>query len=426
MTAKTPSIEREKNGRVICTVEFPPERVAPAEEEALRALAANVKVPGFRPGMAPREMLMAKIDRTHLLEETIHRLLPDTLAMLVKEHAIASIASPKVTLKAQEPLTVSIVFVERPKVSVKKVERATLEKTEPKVEERDVERMIAFLMSKHEKAAESDRPAKERDRVTVDFWGADSEGKEIAPIRTQGHPIILGSRTLIPGFEDALLGLKRGDAKSFTLTFPEKYHAAELAGKPVTFHATVTKVEEMTLPELTDAFVQEHLGAASAADLKTKVRESMLAQERRIERQRRENAMLESIRKATTVELVEELVTEETQTLLRNLEEDLRKQNTTLSDWVKSSGKKPEELHRELEERAKQRLILRFGIHALIEQKEITISDTEMEAAVTELLQPLPEQQRKEAAPAYRKGEHAYEQLKWQKKVEKLLNLLLA
>jgi len=426
MPAASPSVKREKNGRIECTIEFPPEKVASAEEKALAALSAAVKIPGFRPGKAPREALLEKVGGDRLLEETVRVLLPESVESLVKEHAIKTIIAPKVGIKKRDPLTIDIVFVEQPKVTMKGIEKISIDKKEPQVSDSDVEKMIHYIVEKHEKAQEVDRPAKERDRVTLDFWGADAEGKEIAPIRTQNHSVVLGSKNLIPGFEDALTGMKKGEEKSFTLTFPQKYHAKELEGKPVTFHATVTKIEEVTLPELTDAFVKEHLGAESAAELRTRVRESMLTQEQRLVRQRREQHLLDAIRKATQVDLAPELVREEEEALLEDLEAELKRQNTTVGDWMKSTGKDPKEMEKELEERAKGRLALRLGIRELIQVKNIAVTEEEMQATVADLLAPLPPKERSEVEPAYRKGERAYDQLEWQKKVEKLFEQMLA
>jgi len=420
-----PKIEREKNGRIECTIEFSAEQVSKEKERALQKLAAEVNLPGFRPGKAPREMVLQKIKPEDLLEETIQALLPETLKSLLEEHKIQTIISPKVSLKKADPLTVSIVFVERPKVTMKGVEKIKVEKKEHKVEDKDVERMVAYILQKHEKTTPADRPAKPGDRMTMDFWGADSEGKEIAPIRTQGHAVVLGSKSLIPGFEEALVGLKKGDAKSFTLTFPKEYHAKELSEKPVTFHATVTNVEEVALPELTDAFAKEHLQIDSAAKFRDEIRKSMIMQEERIDRTRREQELMDAIRKATHVDLAPELVEEEERGLLEDLQEELRKQSKTFDDWMKVTGKKVEDVKKELEEKAKQRLALRLGIRELMEIKQITVSDEEMASTVTEMLAPLSEKERKEVEPAYVKGERAYDQLLWQKKVEKLFEGML-
>jgi len=425
MTSKSP-IERQKNGRIECTVTFTTEQVAPAEERALKALAAEVKLPGFRPGQAPREMLMEKINKDHLLEETIRSLLPTAVEALVKEHEIKPIASPKVSLKKRDPLTISVVFVEHPRVTVKGADKIKVEKKEPKVDDKDVEKMVQYILEKHEHATETDRPAQEKDRVTLDFWGADAEGKEIPPIRTQGHSVTIGSSTLIPGFEEHLKGLKKGDEKSFTVTFPAKYHAKELENKPVTFHVTVKKVEEVTLPELTDAFVKEHLHGESTEAFQKDIRSSMIAQEEHIERQRREQVLLEEIRKATNVDLPQELIDDEEESLVENLAKELKRQNMTIQEWMEKANKKPDDVHKEMQDSAKKRLTLRLGIRELITSKNITVSDEEMKQTIDGLLSSAPPAERKNIEPSYQKGQQAYEQLEWQKKVEKLFEGMLA
>lgn len=418
-------IEREKNGRIECTVEFDHDRVSATQERSLQALAQQVKIPGFRPGKAPREMLQRKIKEEDLLEETIRSLLPETLETLVREQNIHTIVSPKIGMKKRDPLTLSIVFVERPKVTLKGVEKIKIEKKEPKVEEKDIDRMVAFILQKHETAAEVDRPAREADRMTVDFTGSGSDGKEISGIRTVGHAVTLGSKTLIPGFEDALVGLKKGEVKTFTLTFPKDYHQKELSEKPVIFAATVTKVEEVKLPELTDAFVKEHLHTESASVFREELKRSMVMQEERVDLDRREQALMDAIAKATLVDLAPELLEEEARGLSDDIEEQLKRQGKSLPEWVEATKKKPEDLKKELESRARQRLTLRFGIRELMEAKQITVSDEEMDATVQALLEPLTEKERHEVEPAYQKGEKAYEQLLWQKKVEKLFEQML-
>lgn len=420
-----PKIEREKNGRIDCTVSFSREEYQAAEEKALATLADQVKIQGFRPGKAPREMLLQKINPDDLLEEAIHRLLPDAVEVLVKEHKLAPIITPKITLKKRDPLTLSIVFVERPAVNVKAAEKISIEKKEPKVEEKDIDRMAAFILQKHETAKEVDRGAQEKDRVTIDFWGADGDGKEIAPIRTQGHAVVIGSASLIPGFEDALKGMKKGEEKTFTLTFPKEYHAAELSEKPVTFHVTLTKVEEVQVPELTDAFAKEHLHVDTAEAFRSELKKSMVLQEERLDRDRREQELMAAIGKATKVDLPPELIEEEERAILSELEGQLKRQGKTVQEWMDATKRKLEDFKKELEQRARERITLRLGIRELMEVKQITVSDEEMHQAIEGLLSPLSEQERKEIEPAYAKGEQAYDQLLWQKRVEKLFGEML-
>lgn len=420
-----PEIKRLKGGRVECTVSFTEAEVAPAEEKALHELSRDIEIPGFRKGNVPMDQAKEKIDPQKLFEATIHHILPSTFEKLVKEHDIKPIIHPRVEAATRDPLSLKIVFIEKPEIKLKGVKKISIEKKEPTVDEKEVQKMIDYVLEKHKKMTAVDREAKEGDLITMNFWGSDEDGKEIEGIRTEGHQVEIGSKVLIPGFEENLKGMKKEEEKEFTLTFPEKYHAEQLQNKPVTFHVKVTKIEEVAKQELTDEFVKKELQAENVDDFKKQVRESMMMQERAMEDQRRERVLMEELAKCTSVELAPELIDEETRQLVGEFEQQLQKQGMDLEKWMQASGKQPEEVLTDMKKQAEQRLTLRLGMQQLVEELNIDVTDEEMDLIVEGFLAQATPEQRKEVEPAYQKGAQAYEQLKWQKKVEKALAELL-
>lgn len=421
-----PTVKRLKQGKVECTVTFSEAEVAPAEKAALEALGQTVKVEGFRPGNVPPDMVKEKVDKGALMEETIRNLLPGAFDKLTSENDIQPVMPPKVEAVSEFPLTLKITFIEKPEVKLKGVDKIKVEKKEVKVDEKDVQKMIDYILQQHQRTAQVDRAAKETDRVTMDFWGEGEDKKEIEGTRMKDYQTVIGSNTLIPGFEDALVGLKKGEKKSFELVFPEKYHAEHLQNKPVTFHVTVSNVEEIDTPDLTDDFVKQQLNGESVAEFKKQIEESMRMQEEDIDRKRQEQELMDEIRKATTVDLPEELVDEETRALFEELAGQLEQQNIGIDVWLKQTGKKPEEVQAELKEKATNRLTLRLGMQQLVEDKGVDISDEEMTKIVQEFLAPAPADQRAELEAAYKPGQNAYEQFKWQKKVERVIEEMLS
>jgi len=426
MATKSPEVKRLPKNRVECTVVFSQEDRAAAEERALQSLGANVKLKGFRPGKAPADVLRESVKPDELLEETVRELLPKTFQRLTAEHNITPIIPPHVQAVQHDPLTVTITFVEKPAVKFKGIEKIKVEKKEPSVGEKDVDQTVDYLLGKYRTFATVDRPAKEGDQVTMDFWGANADGTEIPQTRSQSYRAILGSKTLIPGFEDALVGLQKGGEKTFTLTFPEKSEAKDLRGKPVTFHVTVQNVEEVHQPVLDDAFAKTHLHASSAKEFRDTIRSSMVAQEEQIDRQRREQLLLEEIRKATVIDLAPELIADETRSLLAETQRQLAEAKTTMEQWLKKRGKTAEQFQAEIASRAEQRLTLRFAVQELIAQRQISVTEEEVRKAADDLLAPLPPDERRSVKAAYEPGQNAYEQLKWQKTVEKLLDQFLS
>ena len=421
----TPDIKRLKGGRVECSVTFTEAEITPAEEKALHELSRDIELPGYRKGNVPMDQAKEKIDPQKLFEATVHHILPPAFERLIKDHDIKPIIHPRVEAVSREPLIIKIVFIERPEVKLKGVDKIKIEKKTPEVDDKEFQKMVDFMLDKHKVTTEVDREAKEGDLITMNFHGTDEANAEIEGIRTEGHQVEIGSKVLIPGFEDNLKGMKKGEEKSFTLTFPEKYHAEQLQNKPVTFHVTVVKIEEISKPELTDEFAKKELQSESVADFEKQMRESMQGQEMTMETQRRERVLMEELTKCTKVELAPELIDEETRQMVGEFEQQLSQQGMNMEQWMQASGKKPEEVVEEMKKQAEDRLVLRLGMQQLVEEKNIDITDEERYQIVEGFLGQATPEQRKEVGAAYEKGAQAYEQLKWQKKVEKALAGLL-
>ena len=420
-----PIIKRLKAGRVECTVTFTEAEIAPAEEKALHELSRDIEIQGFRKGNAPMDQVKDKVDSDKLFQQTIHHLLPTTFEKLIESDNIKPIIHPRVEAVSQSPLTVKIIFIEKPEVKIKGIDKIKIEKKEPEVDEKEMKKMVDYILAKHKKIIPVEREAKSGDQVTMDFWGSDKEDKEIDGIRTEGHIVEIGSKVLIPGFEDALIGMKKGEEKAFTLTFPEKYHAEQLQNQPVTFHVTVKDIAEINMPELNDEFAQKELQSKDVADFKKQISDSMLQQEITVEHQRRERILMDEIVKCTTVELAEELISEETKQMVGEFSQQLQQQGMTMETWMTQSGKKAEEVMEDMKEQSTTRLKLRLGMQKLIEEKNIDISDEEMDMVIEEFLSQATPEQKVEVESSYKKGAQAYEQLKWQKNVEKALSEML-
>lgn len=423
--SNTPDIKKLKGGRIECTVTFTEAEIIPAEEKALHELSRDIELPGFRKGNVPMNQAKKKIDPQKLFEATVHHILPPTFEKLITDHDIKPIIHPRVEAVSREPLTLKIIFIEKPTITLKGVDKIKIEKKKPEVDDKEFQKMIDFMLDKHKVTTEVDREAAVGDLITMDFYGTDEDKKEIEGIRTEGHQVEIGSKVLIPGFEDNLKGTKKGEEKAFTITFPEKYHAEQLQNKPVTFHVTVVKIEEVSKPELTDEFAKKELQSDSVEHFKTQMRESMVQQEMSFENQRRERVLMDELTKCTKVELAEELIAEETRQMVGEFEQQLSTQGMNMEQWMQASGKKPEEVVADMKKQAEQRLTLRLGMQQLVEEKNIDITDEEMDQIVEGFLGQATPHQRSEVESAYQKGAQAYEQLKWQKKVEKALEAML-
>jgi len=339
-----PHPKKEKSGRVSVTVEFTADQMSDAEESALKKLGESLSVQGFRPGKAPHSILREKIDPSRLMEETVKLLAPGAIKKILLEHGIKPIIPPKIETVSEKPLTLKITLIEHPPVEVKGADKISIRPSPRKVEEKDVNEMIDYILSQHAKPPQADKaPA----------------GKEIAK------------------------------------------------------------------PMLTDEFAREKLNAQTADQFKTRVKQSMEEQEKRIAKQRCENEVFDKIKTSTAVELADELIEEEMRDIYSNFLYSLRERNLELKDWMKKTGKKEKEFLEDLRKQAKDRLTLRFGIRHLIEKNNISFTDEEISGAVSKLLSHLPDKERAVALPLYEKGASGWEQLKWEMKVERLIDAMI-
>ncbi len=420
------SVERLPKSRVVLTATFSADERKVAEDSALQRLGGEVSIPGFRVGHAPSDMIRSRIPAERLLEETVRELVRPTLGPVIDEHKLQPVIPPKIEIVTNEPLSVKVTFVERPVVTVKNIETLKVEKKVLKPDQKDVDRVVQSVLNDHRTAKEVDRAAAENDRLAIDFHATNDQGTEITGMRAEGYEALIGSKTLLPGFEDELKGLKKGEKKSFTLTLPEKFQEESLRGKQATFHVTVTKVEETSLPELNDAFAKEKLNANTAAEFKEMVEKSIMMQEEQFDRMRRERELMDEIRKRTDAEIAEELLDEEMRGLIEEWSQQLERQNMTIADALKKEGKTVEQAEADLKKQAEERWKLRLGMAKLIEEKGVTVTDEEVHANLDEFLRGLPQDQQRPAHDEFEKHGNLYEEIRWRTLVGKVVEGLLA
>ncbi len=415
----TQSKKRGKDGTSQFTITFTAEESTAAQEHALQHAAEQLTVPGFRPGKAPMDMVRSKVNPNDLLEDAVHELVRAQLPSMVTENKLEPIIAPSIALEKKEPLTVTMTFVEKPAVTLGKLSAITPEKKTPKVEDKHFDQVLNSIASQHAVTSVVERPSKMGDKLTIDFKGSLLDGTEPSGLKAAGYAVTLGSQNLVPGMEEELTGIAPGGSKTFTVTFPKEHE--QLGGKPVTFAVNVSRVEEVSVPELTDDFVKEKLGRPSAQALKDDVRNSLMQQEENFEQRRRRDEMLSKLVKAVSVELAPGLVAEEMRSIAGEISQQLQERGTTMQEWIKTTGKKPEEIEAEWKKQAEERLKLRMGIQELMAQQEITVTDEEVSAEVAKQAQRVKsDADRAEIEKQYAPGANARAQLEWQMKVEKL------
>ncbi|MDD5056080.1 MAG: trigger factor [Candidatus Peribacteraceae bacterium] len=415
------SIEKLKQCRIQATVIVAEDERRKAEEAALAAIGQHVRVKGFREGKAPAGIVRGQAGEERILEETVRRLLPQMVRSALEKSAAKPIMQPSASVKSTSPLTVTILFVERPTVILKKPDSITVEKKRTtEVTEQDIARVLRRMMEHDITETPVDRAAANGDSVQLSLKSTDKDGKPVEELTVDRYKTLIGSEELLPEIAKAAVGMKKGDKKTVTIPFSKTHDINGLRGKTVTVEMTATVVNAVTLPELTQAFIKTRFGVERTPEgFKAEVKEMLAKQRKNDEMKRREEEFFKAVRAATTVDLAQELIDAETREMLHDLEERLKKQEMSLEQWMKMTGKKPNELGEEMKKIAIDRITLRMGLQEFVEKKKIELTEEEMK----KLIDPIKEHADKDGHPIpeeeLKPNGGVYEQVRWEQRMKR-------
>ena len=224
-------------------------------DDTFKKVNKTVKIDGFRPGKAPRNIFEKKYGKATIISQAVEDQMQEAYKKALDKFSGDPIIQPTVAIKEvnDEKVTYLFTFTTKPEVKIKKYTNLGVKKDEVKVTAKDVNEEIEKMRKEYADLQVKDGKAQKGDTVIIDFEGFDN-GKVFDGGKAENYSLELGSNSFIPGFEDALIGTKAGDKKDVNVTFPEDYHAEELKGKPVTFKVTVHEVKTKVLPELNEEF----------------------------------------------------------------------------------------------------------------------------------------------------------------------------
>ena len=363
-------------------------------DEAASVLSQDLKVPGFRKGKIPRNIVEQKIPKAAILEEAANRAVQKTYSEAITEKKLNVIGSPKAeVLKIAEGndleyrVTTAVVPVARMgswKGDIKKINKKYAASTVA-VSDEEVEKEIEQIAASRVQLVEVDREARDGDSVLIDFTVKQS-GVPIERGTSKNHPLILGHGVFIPGFEEQVMGMRAGKEKSFDLNFPEEYHEKNLAGKPATFEVKLNTVQERKTPEISDAFAKSLGEFEDLAALKKSVRGGMLEEKVKAEAEKKRGEFIEAIVKATKTVLPEVLVHEELHRMLGEFEMQIGGMGMTLDAYFAQIQKTREEIEEEWRPQAEKRIMAALALEEIATQESIEIPSEEIEAEMNKVM----------------------------------------
>jgi trigger factor len=383
------AVERKPGSIVSLTVEVDAARLERATDRAFQRHVQQARIPGFRPGKAPRALYERTYGAAHLWDDAAADVVDETFKEIAELEQLDWLDRPEVEVSQLEPgksLKYTATFPVRPAVTLGDPRAAGVTVTPVPITDEQVEQTIAGMREHHAELHPVERPAAATDVLTIDL-DLTLDGKAMPPLGRNAH-LELGKDYAIPGLAQALVGATAGETRTFELTFPDDYADEDLRGKTGSFTAHVSQVAEKLLPPLDDAFAKT-VGVETVADLDKAVRAELAHAAFHEARDAAAEKLLEHLLATSSVEVPEVLVADELDHLMADLRSRVGEQGLSWEQFLLQARKTEDEIRSDWRETALRRATSLLVLDALATQENVTVSSTELaqEVALTPLAQ---------------------------------------
>jgi len=351
----------------ILKVEVPEEKVVGEVENRLKTLSRTTRIQGFRPGKAPFKLIKSRFG-PQVRDEVVGEIVRSSFQEAIEKEKLRPAATPridKLSAESGKGIAYTASFEILPEITLTPCESLVIEKVSVTIEEADIDRTIEILRQQRRTLKDANRKATSIDVLTIDFRGT-VDGTEFEGGTRSDFTVDLATRRLISGFEDGLLDRNTGDEFVLDLKFPEGYHMADLAGKPVQFAVTVKLVQEPVLPEIDTAFLTA-LGIADGGveELRRQVREHMEAESKQAVTRRTRESVMEALFNANRFEIPDSLVARESHQLLHNFEAGLKARGLAVDQFPEMNNESF------FEAEARKRVALQLVVGEIIRSNDL-------------------------------------------------------
>jgi trigger factor len=366
-------------------IELPPERLDRAVDAAVRALARRTRIPGFRPGKAPRPVLERHLGPGVVMDEALDHLMQDAYREALVQEDILPLANADVEVVQAEPgrpVIFKATVPVRPEVQLGDYRNFNFKPEIDVIDDARVDQVVEELRDQNATLAPvEDRGAKDGDYAVISFVGT-TDGHPFDGGSSDRMPLILGQERLIPGFETNLLGLKVGDTTEFDITFPEDYGEPTLAGKPAHFSVELKELREKILPELDDDFLASMGDFASLEALRSDIRRRLEANALDRARHQFADRIIEYAVANATVELPAVLIDQEVEVMHDEFKGSLARQGITEEAYLKALDKTTDDLHADFRPNAEKRAKTLLVLSRVADVEGVEIPDSDVQAEV--------------------------------------------
>lgn len=378
--------EKIENHKVVLTIEVPAEELDKGIKAACKSLANRVNIPGFRKGKAPRRILEMNIGKEAILDEAFDRVAQKAFDEALKQENLDPVDRPQVdivTLEEGKNVVFKATITPVPEVTLGEYKGLKVAKDAVEVKDEQVEEQVKNILNHHAKMVDAEEGATvaNDDFITLDFKG-EVDGVAFAGGEGKDYPLQIGSHSFIDIFEDQLVGLKVGEEKDVNVTFPEEYHAKDLAGKAAVFHCKINSIKHKEMPELTDEFVKASTSYESIEDMKAKLRENIEKNAQREADTKRRNEILKQATDNITVDIPEVMVENRVSNMIQELSVNLENQGMNLDAYLKYANMDMAKLREQYKESAAIAVKTDLMLDAVAKAEDIKVENADINAEI--------------------------------------------
>ncbi|WP_261133145.1 trigger factor [Bacillus sp. Marseille-Q3570] len=381
--------EKQEGNQGVLTIDVDAERVNEALDQAFKKVVKKVNVPGFRKGKVPRSMFEKRFGVEALYQDALDILLPSAYSQAVEETGIDPVDQPDVDIEQMEKgknLVFKATVTVKPEVKLGEYKGLEVEKQDTEVTDEDVQEELTALQKKNaELTVKEDGKVEKGDTVVIDFAGY-VDGEAFEGGTAENYSLEIGSGSFIPGFEEQLEGEEAGAEKDVEVTFPEEYHAEELAGKAATFKVKIHEIKQLELPELDDEFAKDANEEVETLDeLKTQIKERLQNDKTTQAENEMKDQLVQKASDNAEIDVPEAMVNAELDRMMKEFDQRLQMQGMNLDMYYQFSGTSEDQLKEQMKEDAEKRVRTNLTLEAIAEAENIEISDEEVEEEIKKM-----------------------------------------
>ena len=360
-----------------------------ALDKAFKEANKKAKIDGFRPGHAPKEVFIKKYGEESLFMDAADKALQSAYVKVLEENKdLEIVTQPSVELKNvnKDALELTFKLILKPEFKLGDYKNLKVKKDKVEVTNEEVNSAIDEMKNRYAEVQVKDGKVEKGDTAVIDFEGF-KDGVAFEGGKGENYDLEIGSNTFIPGFEDQIIGMSKGEEKDVKVTFPEDYHSEELKGAKATFKVKVNEVKETIIPSLNEEFFKDlnMEGVNDRASLESALKETLAARKEQQAEGEYVDKLLEKLSEQTKIELPEEMIGDEIHRMIHQYEDNLKMQGITLEQFYQFTNSNEDMLKEQMKDEAVKRIKYRLMLEEIIKLEKLTATDEEADKEASEI-----------------------------------------